>query len=333
MSFDLTLIAALVIAFGIAMYVILDGFDLGVGILYLWMGNENDRQTSMASIAPVWDGNETWLVLGGAMLLAAFPVAYSVLLPAWYVPLILFLVALIFRGVAFEFRPQAKSKWIWGIGFGVGSLVATMAQGAMLGSFVQGFDIRAGSYAGGTWGWLSPFSVMTSMGLVAGYALLGATWLIYKTEGALQNWCYKISRHLALIVFGFIVLVSLWTPLIQSEIAARWFSWPNMVFLAIVPFVTTLTGGLLWQSLTRRREFAPFVYAVLLFLLGYLGLAISTWPYAVPRAITVWEAAASPATQIFILIGVGLLLPLVLGYTIHVYRVFRHKTDSGWHYH
>lgn len=330
---DLTLLSALAIAFGIAMYVLLDGFDLGVGILFLLTGEERDRQVLMSSIAPVWDGNETWLVLGGTTLLAAFPVAYSLLLPAWYLPLLLFLVALVFRGVAFEFRPQAQHKNLWGLSFGLGSLFATIAQGAMLGSFVDGLDVRDGLYVGGPWGWVTPFSLVTAAGLVVGYALLGATWLIYKTEDALQSWCYRIAKRLTVVVLLFIVLVSVWTPLIQPEIAARWFSWPNLLYLSPVPLVTAALAVALWRSLTSRRELQPFVYAVALFLLSFFGLAISTWPYAVPRTITVWEAASSPSTQAFILIGVGLLLPLVLGYTIHTYRVFRHKADPGLHYH
>jgi cytochrome d ubiquinol oxidase subunit II len=329
---ELTLLSGLVIAFGIAMYVLLDGFDLGVGIVFLFMQEERDRQLSMSSIAPVWDGNETWLVLGGVMLLAAFPGAYSVLLPAWYVPLLVFLVALVFRGVAFEFRPQARRKRIWGWSFGVGSLLATLAQGALLGSFVQGLDVRAGVYVGGVWGWLTAFSLTTAAGLVAGYALLGATWLVYKTEGPLQEWCYRVARRLTLVMTAFIAIVSVWTPLMQPEIAARWFSWPNLLYLSPVPLLTAGAAAALWRSVARRRELAPFVYAVALFLLSYFGLTISTWPYAVPRAVTIWEAAASPSTQAFMLIGVGLLLPFVLAYTVHTYRVFRHKVDIGLHH-
>ena len=330
---DLTLLSALIIAFGIAMYVILDGFDLGVGILFLFVNDEHDRHLLMSSIAPIWDGNETWLVLGGALLFATFPIAYGLLLPAWYVPLLVFLVALVFRGVAFEFRPQARAKWFWGLGFGVGSLGAALAQGAMLGSFVEGFEVRAGAYVGGTWGWLSPFSLMTAAGLAVGYALLGATWLIYKTEGPLQEWFYRLAAPLLAVVLTFIAIVSLWTPLASPEIAARWFSWPNLLYLSPVPLLSVAIAWQLWRAVVHRRELAPFVYAVLLFLLGYLGLAISTWPYAVPRVVTVWEAAAPPGTQAFMLTGALVLLPLVLAYTVHTYRVFRHKADPGLHYH
>jgi cytochrome d ubiquinol oxidase subunit II len=327
---DLALLSAAVIAFGIAMYVLLDGFDLGVGILFLFMRDERDRELAMSSIAPVWDGNETWLVLGGAMLLAAFPRAYGVLLAAWYLPLVIFLVALVFRGVAFEFRPQARHKLIWGWSFGVGSLAATLAQGALLGSFVQGLDLRADS---GSFGWLTPFSAVTALGLVAGYALLGATWLVYKTEGPLQVRCYASARRLTWVIVAFIGVVSVWTPLAQPAIAARWFSWPNLLYLAPVPLLTVGVALALWRALMQRRERAPFGCAVALFLLSYFGLAVSTWPYAVPRTITVWEAAAAPSTQAFILIGVGLLLPFVLGYTVHTYRVFRRKADMGLRYH
>ena len=330
---DLTLLAGLLIVFGIAMYVILDGFDLGVGILFPFVPNERDREILVASIAPVWDGNETWLVLGGVLLFAGFPLAYALLLPAWYIPLIIFLFALVFRGVSFEFRPRSQLKWIWGASFSAGSFLATFAQGLLLGSFVQGFEVVDGKIAGGAWNWLTPFSIFTAAGLVAGYALLGTTWLIYKTEPPLQDWCYALARRLMFVILAFIAAVSIWTPLESPAIAARWFSWPNLLYLSPVPIATGACAYGLWRTLTNRREWAPFLYAIGLFLLGFIGLAVSTWPYAVPRAVTVWEAAAAPASLAFILIGVLVLLPLVLGYTIHTYRVFRGKAKAGQGYH
>src|SRR5581483_356362 len=312
LTMDLTLIAGLLIVFGVAMYVILDGFDLGVGILFPSVPLEGDRELLIASIAPVWDGNETWLVLGGVLLFAAFPGAYALLLPAWYLPLLLFLFALVFRGVSFEFRPRSQAKWIWAMSFSLGSILATFAQGLLLGSFVHGFDVSGGKIVGGPFAWLTPFSVMTGAGLVAGYALLGATWLIYKTDGSLQDWCYATARRLMFVVLAFIAAVSIWTPLALPAIAARWFSWPNLLYLSPVPIATAACAYGLWRALAKRHERAPFLYAIALFLLGFLGLAVSTWPYAVPRAVTVWEAAAAPASQAFILIGVLVLLPLVL---------------------
>lgn len=328
---DLALLSGLVIAFGVAMYVILDGFDLGVGMLSAVIPNEEgERDLLIGSIAPVWDGNETWLVLGGAMLFAAFPLAYSILLPAWYVPLLVFLVALVFRGVAFEFRPRAHRKRVWEFGFAAGSFLAALAQGMMLGSFVEGLELTGTRYEGGTWGWVSAFSVMSGAGVVAGYALLGATWLIYKTEGPLQERCYRAARRLLVAVLAFIVAVSVWTPLAQPAIAARWLSWPNLVYFSPVPLLTGVVAWELRRALDLRRERAPFFYTVALFLLSYAGLAVSTWPFAVPRTLTIWEAASPPTTQLFILVGVLLLLPLVLTYTVHTYRIFRGKASAGY---
>lgn len=313
------------------MYVILDGFDLGVGMLSAVIPNEEaERDLLIGSIAPVWDGNETWLVLGGAMLFAAFPLAYSILLPVWYVPLLVFLVALVFRGVAFEFRPRAHRKRVWEFGFAGGSFLATLAQGMMLGSFVEGFELTGTRYAGGTWGWVSAFSLMSGAGVVAGYALLGATWLIYKTEGALQERCYRAARRLLVAVLAFVAAVSVWTPLAQPAIAERWFSWPNLLYFSPVPVLTGVVAWELWRALDLRRERTPFAYTVGLFLLSYAGLAVSTWPFAVPRTLTIWQAASPPATQLFILVGVLLLLPLVLAYTVHTYRIFRGKASAGY---
>jgi len=327
---DLTVIWTLVIALGVAMYIILDGFDLGLGILFPFARREDWRDTMMMSVAPVWDGNETWLILGGASLFAAFPKAYSLALEALYIPLIVFLLALIFRGVAFEFRFKAQtSRWAWNLSFAAGSTVAAFAQGVVLGAFVQGLEFEAGRYAGGAFGWLSPFSVMTGVGLVIGYGLLGATWLIRKTDGNLQDWAFRAARPLAVALLAFIIAVSLWTPLSQPEIAERWFSLPNIIFLAPVPILTALLGLFLLTSLYRRVEWPPFPAAIGLFLLSYLGLAISLWPYIIPRALTIWDAAAPRDTQIFMLVGVLIFLPIVLAYTIYVYRVFKGKVQPG----
>jgi cytochrome bd ubiquinol oxidase subunit II len=325
---DLALVSAAVIAFGVAMYVILDGFDLGTGILFPFAPSRRDRDTMINSIAPVWDGNETWLVLGGVVLLAGFPLAYSILLPAWYIPLMLFLFALVFRGVAFEFRPKAEHKWLWSLSFSAGSMLAAFAQGLVLGSFVQGLAIVDGAFVGGPFDWLTPFSFMVGVALVAGYALLGATWLILKTEGALQAWCYRAARPLVLALLAFIVMVSVWTPLVEEDIARRWFTWPNIAYLSPVPLITAVTAYALWRALHTRRELAPFLLSIALFMLSYFGLAVSLWPYIVPRTLTVWEAASPPETQIFLLVGVLLLLPVVLGYTIYTYRVFRGKVSA-----
>ena len=325
---DLALLSSLVIAFAVLMYVVLDGFDLGIGVLFPFVRDARDQERMLASVAPLWDGNETWLVLGGAMLFAGFPAAYAMLFSAWHVPLLILLLALVFRGVAFEFRPRAQAKWIWGAAFSGGSIVAAFAQGVLLGSFIEGLPATPGE----RWIWLTPFAVMSGAGLVAGYALLGATWLIYKTDGDLQRWAYTQARRLGFAVVTFIGIVSLWTPYTEPAIAARWFTWPNVVWLAPLPIATLGCAVALDRALRHKHERAPFGLSVALFVFAYAGLAISIWPYAVPRLLTVWQAAAPPATQGFMLIGVALLLPLVLGYTLHTYRVFRGKTaDIGYH--
>jgi cytochrome d ubiquinol oxidase subunit II len=324
---DYALIAYLFLAFGMVMYVVLDGFDLGLGILLPFARNAGERELMIASVAPVWDGNETWLVLGSVVLFAAFPVAYGILLAAWYVPLSLMLCALVLRGVAFEYRPEARWKGLWSTILGGGSLLAAFCQGAMLGSFVHGLQVNGQRYAGGPWDWLTPFSLMTGIAVAAGYALLGATWLILKTEDALQARCYRLARPLILILLFFFAVVSIWTPLSQPTIAARWFSFPAIAWLAPFPIASVVASVIMWRSLDKRRELAPFMLCVVLFLLALVGFAYSLWPYIVPRALTVWEAASPQSTLSFVLAGVLVLMPFVLGYTLHTYRLFRGKTS------
>jgi cytochrome d ubiquinol oxidase subunit II len=325
---------AVVIAFAIAMYVLLDGFDLGIGILFPFAGRHAHRDMMMNSIAPVWDGNETWLVLGGGGLLAAFPVAYGIVLSAVYLPIIAMLLGLILRGVAFEFRFKAeRSRVLWDIAFSGGSLVAAFMQGATLGAFIQGMPVAGGKFAGGSFDWLTPFSAMTGIGLVFGYALLGSTWIVWRTEGELQAWCRRIAPRMLIAVVLFIGVVSLWTPFADRAIAERWFTLPNLYYLSPVPVVTAICVLLLWRGLSKGWEVAPFFLAVALFLLSFLGLGISLWPYAVPRTLTIWDAAAQPETQLFILIGVLILLPLILAYTGYSYWVFRGKLRGNEGYH
>src|SRR5690554_2152814 len=314
--FDLALIWAFIIGFGIIMYVLMDGFDLGVGILFPFAPSEEDRDTMMNSVAPVWDGNETWLVLGGAGLLAAFPMVYTILLPALYIGVFLLLAGLIFRGVAFEFRFKARtSRYLWNWSFAGGSTVATFAQGAVVGAYIQGFNTVDGVYVGGALDWLTPFTVLTGLGTLAGYALLGSTWLIMKTEGRLQHWAYRTTSRLLVIVVAFMAAVSLWVPFLGTEIHERWFSWPNIVWLSPVPILVALCGFGLWWSLRAMHEVTPFLLAIGLFLLGYAGLVISLWPNVIPPGISIWEAASPPETQLFLLVGVAFLIPLILGYT------------------
>ena len=333
MTIDLPLVWAFIIAFAEFMYVVMDGFDLGIGILFPAFRAEADRDTMMHSVAPVWDGNETWLVLGGGGLMAAFPLAYATILPALYLPLILMLAGLIFRGVAFEFRFKAeRHRYLWDASFAGGSLLATFAQGVALGAFIQGFSVEGRGFAGGAFDWLTPFSLFTGLALIAGYAALGCAWLILKTEGAMQNRAWALMTPLGLALLAAIAVVSGWTPLAHPEIAARWFTVPNIYYLWPVPLAVAALALALWRAVATRRERAPFPLALALFALGYVGLGISLWPNVVPPRISIWEAASSPATQSFMLYGVVVLVPLILGYTAYSYRVFRGKvTGAGYH--
>ena len=325
---------AAVLAFAVFMYVFMDGFDLGVGILFPFAPAEGDRDIMMNTVAPVWDGNETWLVLGGGGLLAAFPAAYATVLPALYFPILIMLIALIFRGVAFEFRFKAtRERRIWNQSFFGGSLFAAVAQGFVLGSFVQGIDLEGGRFAGGPFDWVTPFSLFTAVALPFGYALLGATWLIAKTEGDLQLWAYRQARRLVWVLLAAIVIVSLWTPLLEQSIAERWFGWPNLLLLAPVPLLTGLAMWGLLRSLAQGRELAPFVLTLGLFWLAYSGFIVSLWPHIVPPDLTIYEAAAAPESQLFLLIGVAFLVPVILAYTGFSYWVFRGKVRPGEGYH
>jgi cytochrome d ubiquinol oxidase subunit II len=331
---DLAIVWAAILAFAVYAYVVLDGFDLGIGILAPFSRSDEEEETMISAIAPVWDGNETWLVLGGGGLMAAFPLAYSVLFPALYAPLIAMLLALIFRGVAFEFRHRRDSHrraWTWG--FVLGSYVATFAQGIALGTVIQGIEVEGRAYAGGWFDWLTPFSLFCGVALVAGYALLGASFLIMKTEGLLQARMFRLALPLGGAVLAAIGLVSLWTPLISPEIAERWFSWPNIAHLSPVPLLVAALAFGFYRSIAARRERSPFVLAVLAFLVSYAGLGISLFPYVVPRAITVWDAAAPDESLAFLLAGTAVLVPIILAYTGYSYWVFRGKVDLRHGYH
>jgi cytochrome bd ubiquinol oxidase subunit II len=319
---DIAGIWAFIIAFAVFVYVVMDGFDLGLGMLFPLFPNKSDRDVIMNSVAPVWDGNETWLVLGGGGLMAAFPLAYAVLMPALYTPIIAMLIGLIFRGVAFEFRWRTLSeKNRWDIAFAGGSLLATLAQGIALGAILQGVHVEARHYAGGWWDWLTPFSILTGLALVVGYALLGATWLVLKTEGELRDKAYHLSWWLLFAMLGAIGAVSIATPFLNIQYAQRWFAWPNIIFTAPVPIAVAGVTVLL------------FFLSLALFALSYAGLGISMWPYIVPQSITIWQAASPPNSQLFMLVGVAVLIPLILGYTSWAYWVFRGKVRPGSGYH
>jgi cytochrome d ubiquinol oxidase subunit II len=334
MEWYLPVIWAALIGTAVAMYVILDGFDLGIGILFPFTKTERERDQMMNSVAPFWDGNETWLVLGGGGLLVAFPQAYAVIMPAFYLPVIVLLLALVFRGVAFEFRWVADtSKRYWNVAFAGGSTLASFCQGVILGGLIAGPKVENGVFAGGAFDWATPFAVVCGLGVVAGYALLGATWLVMKTDGAVADRARQQAKMLLLAVLGFMAVVSLWTPLAFPRIAERWFSLPNILYLWPVPLVTALTAYFAWRALEKGSEYAPFLASIGLFLLGYLGLVISSYPYLVPPTLTVWQTAAAPASQLFMLVGTLVLLPVILGYTVFVYWLFRGKVREGEGYH
>jgi cytochrome d ubiquinol oxidase subunit II len=333
-ALDLIGLWTLILGLAVFFYVLLDGFDLGVGILHGIAPQPAWRTTMMNSIAPVWDGNETWLVLGGIGLLAAFPLAFAIIIPAVYFPILIMLLGLVFRGVAFEFRYKESDKQsFWDHGFCYGSAIATFAQGAVLGAFIQGFEVEGRHFAGTSFDWLTPFSLMTGAALLFGYTLLGAGWLVMKTEGELQDWARGMGRRALIGVVLGIGIVSLWTPLMHAGIAARWFSWPNIAFLSPVPIVTALLTYWVWRSLNNRSEAAPFIGSICLFVVAYLGIAISLWPMIVPHEITLWDAASSPRTQAFLMVGTLFLLPIILMYTGWSYWIFRGKVrgDVGYH--
>ena len=324
---------AAILGVAVALYVVLDGFDLGIGILFPLAKDDAERDRMLASIAPFWDGNETWLVLGGGGLLVAFPRAYSIIMPAFYLPIVMMLLALVFRGVTFEFRGLAQHKPLWNGVFTAGSTVAGLCQGFVLGGMVQGVNVRNGAFAGGAFDWATPFGLLCALGVVAGYALLGATWLMLKTDGDMAHRAAAKAKVLLVAVLLFMAAVSLYTPLTNPRIAQRWFTLPNLFYLSPVPVLTAIVAVAQWRSIAARRELAPFLLSVALFLLGYLGLVISTFPYIVPPALTIPAAAAAPSSQAFMLIGTLVLLPLILGYTALTYWLFRGKVAEGAAYH
>ncbi|MDE3738304.1 MULTISPECIES: cytochrome d ubiquinol oxidase subunit II [Pseudomonas] len=335
MGVDLSLIWAIIIIFGVMMYVVMDGFDLGIGILFPFVKDDGERDVMMNTVAPVWDGNETWLILGGAGLFGAFPLAYSVVLSALYLPLILMLLGLIFRGVAFEFRFKAKpaKRHLWDKAFIGGSIAATFFQGVALGAYIEGIPVVNRTFAGGSLDWLAPFPMFCGLGLIAAYALLGCTWLIMKTEGRLQQQMHDLARPLVLVLLAITGIVSIWTPLAHEDIAARWFSLPNLFWFMPVPILVLVCTWALLRAVANNAHHAPFVLTLVLIFLGYSGLGISLWPNVIPPSISIWEAASPPQSQGFILVGALFIIPFILMYTAWSYYVFRGKVtqEDGYH--
>lgn len=334
MTIDLPFIWAMIIAFVVLMYVVLDGFDLGVGILFPLAGSSENKDVMMNSVAPVWDGNETWLVMGGGGLFAVFPLAYATLLPALYMPLMIMLLALVFRGVAFEYRWRARRfKFVWDLSFFAGSITAALMQGIALGAMVQGIEVENRAYAGGWWDWLSAFSVMTGVAVVTGYTLLVATWLVMKTTGELQEKMRRVSFLSATVTLCFISAASAITPFMNPVYFERWFKVPTIYFSLIVPALLLYMASSLYRGLKHKSDYSPFFSALAIFVLSFIGIIISFYPYIVPPSLTIQEAAAPAKSLLFTLYGTVALIPLILGYTALAYWVFRGKIDPAEGYH
>ena len=332
---DLALVWVGIIGLGVLIYVVMDGFDLGIGILFPFMNGTQERDVMMNTVAPVWDGNETWMVLGGAGLFAAFPLVYSTVLSALYLPIIFMVVALIFRGVAFEFRFKAtRTKYLWDLAFIWGSILSSFFQGVILGAYIQGIQTTNGIYSGGGWDWFTPFTCFTGLGVVVMYTTLGCGWLIWKTEKEIQQRMYHLMPRLIialLIIFG---AVSLYTPLTHPEIAQRWFSLPNLYYFSPVPILVLLFVGLILSACKKQHELKPFIYTLALVFLAFTGFVISLWPNIIPPSVTIWQAAAPESSLKFTLVGAAILIPIIIAYTFLSYWVFRDKVrigDQGYH--
>lgn len=334
MTLDYALIWGGLISLAVLIYVLLDGFDLGVGIIFPFLGGEHHQDLAMNSVAPVWDGNETWLVLGGGGLFAVFPLAYAILLPALYAPIIAMLLGLILRGVAFEYRWRTRrGRFLWDWSFTVGSLIAAFSQGVILGALVQGIKIGGRAYAGGWWDWLTPFSVVAGIALVIGYSLLGSTWLVMKSFGLMQRRAQTIAWVSAILVALLIGIFIIWTPLMQPSYLAQWLSWPSLLFVLPFPILAVMSWLNLLRGLNDHRDVQPFVSALMLFALCFVVLAISFYPNIIPPSVSIWDAAAPDSSLKFLLVGSVVLLPVILIYTAYTYHTFRGKVDPSTGYH
>jgi len=324
-----------IIGFVILTYVVLDGFDLGIGVLFPWIHDELHRDTLIQTIAPVWDGNQTWMVLGAACLYGAFPVVYSTILPTLYIPIIIMLAALIFRGISFEFRHKAKHAYAWNHAFAIGSIIVSFCQGVILGTFVQGYDEGLVVHAPQYYQWLTPFSLFTGIAVCVGYALLGSCWAIKKTTGELQELMFHFAKLNVVILSIFLIITSLWTPFMNDHLWQRWFTFPDYIFLAPLPLITMGIIYWNWLSIQAKHDFKPILLSIGIFLCAFVGFIISLWPYVIPYHLTIWQAASAPKSLIFMLVGVIILLPVLIGYTAYSYVVFRgkvtHETKQYYH--
>jgi cytochrome d ubiquinol oxidase subunit II len=333
----LPIIWACIAAFTVLAYIVLDGFDLGLGILFCVEKEAHARDVLINTVAPVWDGNETWLVLGGACLYAVFPVAYGTLLPALYPPIVAMLLGLIFRGVAFEFRFKAhgqRQRGLWDLSFFAGSTVAAAMQGIILGALIQGIKVQNNQYAGGWFDWLTAFSVFCGFAVVIGYALLGACWLVWRTTGELQGRARRYAKPLAMMTIAMIIAVSLWTPELQRQYLRHWYAWPRILYVAPVPILVAGLVVVFWRSIANPSvHLTPLLCGLGWFFLCFTGLGISIWPWIVPPSINIWQASSPPSSQLFLLAGAMVLIPIVLAYTAYAYWIFRGKISNETHYH
>lgn len=330
MEFDLAVIWAAIIALGVFIYVMLDGFDLGIGLLFPFVEEKAQRQVMLNTVAPVWDGNETFLVLGGAGLFGAFPVAYATLLPACYLPLILMLVGLIFRGAAFELRAKAhRTQPLWDLAFICGSALASFCQGITLGALLQGVKIADGRFVGGAFDWFSPFSVFCGIGVLVTYAALGCGWLIMKTEGELQAKMRMVMRPMIAVLLVIIGIISLWTVLALPAVAERWFGHGDVIYFLPVPILVVVCVYGIFKTVRERHDTMPFYLTLALCFLGFTGLVISIWPNIVPPSLTIWEASSPHESQLFALVGTLFILPIIFVYHFMQYRVFKGKVREG----
>ncbi len=330
---DYPLIWAFLIAIAVFAYVVLDGFDLGVGILFPAL-EDNEKDAAMNSISPIWDGNETWLVLGGGGLFAVFPLAYAIIMPAMYIPIIAMLLALVFRGVAFEYRYRTKERrYLWDWSFFGGSLVAAFCQGCILGGLLQGVEVFNRQFAGASWDWLTPFSAFCGIAVVIGYTLLGGCWLLIKTSGKIEEKLYPRCIRLTGLFLATVAIVSIWLPLISNPVLLRWFTFPNSAIYFLIPGVSAVAAFKLWRSLDCKAPLGAYCWTLVIYLMAFVGFAVSIYPYLVPRAVTLWEAAAPDNSLQFLLVGAVILLPIILAYTAYSYWVFRGKVkeDEGYH--
>ena len=320
----------LIVGLFLVFYVVLDGFDLGVGILSLFSSAEDRRTLMMRSLGSIWDANETWLVVVGGTLFGAFPLVYGTVLHALYIPIILMLIGLVLRGVAFEFRELSPHKTLWGLSFGVGSLLAALTQGLALGGILQGMNIIGNEFVGGAWDWLSPFSLLVAVGVVSGYALLGACYSILKISGPLQQPLFREARICAIAVLIIAAVVTIWTPLRYSWALDKWFSWPGMLAYGLLPLLALIAFWRLFAALKAQREMAPFVWTIVIFLASFAGLAATVFPWIIPDTLTIYQAASSARTQIFMLAVVSFFIPIMIAYNAWLYLVFRGKiNDAG----